>query len=89
MEILHRGFPNLATKSRRVRRSAAGALLDGAASGRLPVAGETHLASRQSPLDEIGHDVLLNILCPTVLVHTPAVPDRPLHTVTTLGIVSE
>ncbi len=67
--VVHRGFPNLVIKSRHVRRRAAEALLDAAVSAGLLVIGESHRTSGRSPVGEVGHDVLINIVGPTVLVH--------------------
>lgn len=75
-EIIRRGFPNLVTRSRRVRRPVAEALLDSAASASVLVIGETYHGSSRLPVGEVGHDVLMNLVGPTVLVHPPALPAR-------------
>lgn len=68
--VVHRRFPHLITRSRQVRRRAAEALLDAAASASLLVIGETRHASDQPSLGDVGHDVLINIVGPTVIVHS-------------------
>lgn len=71
VDVIRRGFPNLVTQSRRVRRPVAEALLDSAASARVLVLGETRARNGIAPLGEVAHDVLLNLVGPTILVHSP------------------
>ncbi len=69
--LIHQHHRTLVTRSRSIRRPAADALLDAATSASLLVIGDasdTH--SDRASLGDVGHDVLLNLVGPTVLVHT-------------------
>lgn len=69
-DVISRDFPGLVSWPRRVRRPVVEALLDSAASASLLVIGESHHAPGRSPLGAVGHDVLLNLVGPTVVVHS-------------------
>lgn len=73
MDIVNRDFPRLTSRSRLVRRPVAEALLNSAASASLLVIGETHHGPGRSSLGAVSHDVLLNLVGPTVLIHSPVI----------------
>ncbi|MHB1234839.1 MAG: universal stress protein, partial [Microbacteriaceae bacterium] len=67
--LVHRRHRRLITRSRSIRRRASDALLDASVSARLLVIGAADRDRRGGTLGGVGHDVLLNLVGPTVLVH--------------------
>jgi nucleotide-binding universal stress UspA family protein len=67
---VRRTHPEVEFRRRAVQHSAPEALLEAAASARMLVVGSTRRASRERMgLGQVTHDVVLNLVCPTVVVH--------------------